>query len=347
MLTRRAFVGGAVGLAAGAARAAPIPAEVARQPGIILETRAGDVLFLNERGQEIRRIPVRRIMGPRWRLVSVSRDGTRAALLPTSTGESTTSGLVVLPLSEGTLPIAPIYTPRVYRAIWSGDGQAVIGVGTVSEPHGIFSRNLGRNIHIDLTTRRWSEIPVPHDVWSERYGPSTRHWVTDWSADGRLLLTEEGTRHEFPRGLHIVRRSDGVVATTIPDLGETSHPSPLAPDGSRVLIFRRDGPVRDLRRGSGLCTARVVSYPLGQDEQVELGRWQLPFEHVADSFGFAWRADSRRVAILVQRWYTFPDNIGYAPRASGELLTCDRDGGDRRVVRSWTGWMPFRLLGWA
>jgi hypothetical protein len=340
MLTRRAFVGGAVGMAAGAARAAPLP-ESARLPGIIVATSTGDIEYLSETGVFLRRVSTHRLAGPGWRLDSVSRDGTTAALFRVQRIGNWVGqyDLLALPL-DGRPRRDPIPT-TAWGAVWSGDGRSVFASRYVFA--GVMgTSSYWRNIKIDLSTGRAENLWLSARWWTQDGHPETRHRVIDVTSDGRLYLTgghdrgrgiEKNTLHLIPAAAPMDHEPVGLA-----DYAEEGR---FSPDGRRALVSR----LVTVRPVVGPAYPEMVLEVRGVADRsvVEVGRWLVWDQHVGEGFQFRWRPDGRRVVVLAQS--CTDDSAGW--NQAGELVTLDPDGGNRRVVRSWVGAAPFRLLGWA
>lgn len=348
MLTRRAFVGGAVGLAAGAARAAPIPAGVRRQPGIVVSTWSNDIAFLDDEGRVIRRVAVAGRLGRGWRPDAVNHDGTVAAVTgPVAPGTDGLYPLVALPLSDERPP-RPVLTPASRASCWSWDGAAVIADrGYGSNLFGFSGYT--RTVRVDPAAGRWVDLPMPVTPVPGVEGPVSRHSVRDWSADGRWFLTQFcGFAHE-ERPLHLVSVGDlHTVRLTTP--GEQIDSARLSPDGLRLLVWRQEyGPRRSLagaRVKQGVLEVRGVGGGV-----TEIGRWVIPdysveLGHIRGWYSACWRADGRRVACLIQSGDA-PHPTRFKSCPTGQIVAFDPDGGNRHVVASWAGWGYYQLLGWA
>lgn len=167
------------------ARAAPIPPRPATPRGIVLFSwEAGrQVLFVNEDGRIVRCYDVRKLAGPGWRPVAVSPDGTRLAVaeMPPSTHVKPTYRLRIIPLVGDGRPVdLPHATPAEGGFVWSGDRKALVGTQSVLS----LLDSHTRNIHINLETGDWYDLPLAAQPAAGKPYPVTRHVVLDWSADG-------------------------------------------------------------------------------------------------------------------------------------------------------------------
>lgn len=304
------------------ALAAPVPPRPATPHGIVLftwETR--HVLFLNEDGRIVRRYDVRKLAGKGWRPVAVSPDGTRLAVveLQSSLNARPTYQLRIIPLVGDSRPAdLPHATPADRGFVWSGDRKELVGTRSVFD----LLDSHTRNIHIDLETGDWYDLPLMVRRDADKQYPVTRHAVFDWSADGEWFLTGERPGTDA-RQLFLVSR-DGRGCRPLTDNADVIRQARFSPDGSAVLFSRSTQGRPHLTWGievsRGLYTLKVAG---GEPTRIAA----LP-ESGLDSLTFAWRPDGKRVAYTQSK-----DILIGRHRGPQGVVTCDPDGGNPNVLK--------------
>jgi Tol biopolymer transport system component len=292
-------------LAAGlAGLAAPVPKN---SPALFLVHESGQPKVIGLDGETKIKLSARSLN------VSLSPGGGRVALLRyefVDGPENPSSGWIAIRSTaddeQQTIPMA--FGNNVMgtgiQFVWSRDGRRVLIVE--SGPPFVNGSQAGRAYRIyDLDSKKTTDVPVntpaPADTWE-----------TDWSADGKRLLGQVGSRVAW-------LASDGKSPPEfITPEGESAYGGRLSPDGTRVLYKSKvEGIkykwadyqlfVRDLRTGE---RTRIT-----------------PDDGIADSF--CWGPDGKRIAYTLRQAFEKPQE---ASECETRLVTDDATGGDRRFV---------------
>ena len=156
----------------------------------------------------------------------------------------------------------------------------------------------------DLGSKSLTPLKLP-DEW----------WPSDWSADGKRLLTSLRAENGSTRIAWVPSDGSGKPEFLTLDQ-EVAYGARLSPDNRRILCMARPLEPRDGRR------ARLYVIDLGTKKPAVIDK-------PGHTHGYCWSSDGQKVA------YTWQLPIR-EPEANVErktyLITCDPDGGNRKTV---------------
>ncbi|MDB5305855.1 MAG: translocation protein TolB [Gemmataceae bacterium] len=318
---------GVILLAVGLTQGAPVPSQRVPPRGIAVVTETNTLLYLDESGQLIRQIDLRRLVGKSWVPVALSPSGARIALLDRSAGALRPEGGRIQAASlTGGMSSAefPEETPADDEFVFSPDGKSLIGTRLVVDgAFGLGSHT--RNIRFDLTAGKWADLLIQPTARADKNYPVTTHSVLDWSADGDWFLTKKLDGVACTGQLFVVSR-DGNTARELTSADSAVFEARFSPDGRAVLFSERDR----------LCCLKLPDgKPVRVDDHKPSARVTL--------VRFAWRPDGRRIAYLACR-----KKDGSDRDYEWDLVTSDPDGSHAKTIRTSrnANWRSSQLLGW-
>jgi hypothetical protein len=322
--------------------AAPVPRRPPAPHGIVLFTwQHHQVLFLNEGGQVTKRYDVPKLAGKGWWPAAVSPDARRLAVVEDPfipNAPHSTHRLRLIPLVSD-VPAAefPQETPANGYFVWSADGKTLTGTRHIFEgPFGMGSHT--RNIHLDLGSGTWGDLPLATERHADKSYPVTKHTMADRSPDGKWLLTvvEHGT---FQRQLFLVSR-DGGTCRPLTDDKSNVGTARFSPDGETVMFSRFEHGARPPLSGWPGMAHCLYTLKLAGGEPTRIVRLEVP-GHRVDSLAFAWRPDGKRVVCVHKK-----DDLPGLHRGPDRMVICDPDGRNPSVVKVSPSLPYFALHGW-
>jgi dipeptidyl aminopeptidase/acylaminoacyl peptidase len=277
---------------------APLPDRSASEPFLVQEGEKG-IAFLGPDGQEVRRLDGYASNG------AFSPDGQTLACVEFDRAVGRSKLVLRSQGGKG----EPVFLSLVFgqlgtasTLVWSADGgRLVIGetgltkTGAVQYAHRIYN----------LTTKKFTDVKLPQ-----------RYSVTGWSRDCKQFLITDHTDETIRRIAWL--NADG---TGKPDFltseDEYAYDACLARDGRKVLFAAGPKPAKGQR-----LRVRLYVMDLATKKRVAV-------DEPGDTIGYCWSPDGFRVAYTWQRPMERPEEV---PLRETLLITCDLDGGNRKVV---------------
>jgi Tol biopolymer transport system component len=204
----------------------------------------------------------------------------------------------VRPQEQVTVPLIWGTTGSSFLPIWSTDSKRIL----ICEQGFNEDRSRGSaSMVYDLRTKRLTELKLPNE-W----------WPSDWSADGKRLLT--GLRTGDVVRVAWVNTDGTGRPEFITSEHEVSYGAKMSPDGRRILCIV--GPKVNGNR------ARLQTIDLTTKKRVVIDRPGL-------THGYCWSSDGLKIAYTWQLPLREPDEV---VERKTYLITCDADGGNRKIV---------------
>jgi Tol biopolymer transport system component len=189
--------------------------------------------------------------------------------------------------------------------VWSADGRRLL----ISENRAGKSGALEyRHRVYELATRKLTELKLPAG-----YG------ATDWSADGKRLLTTARDSEGNPRIAWLNADGIGKPEFLTPD-GEFAYGARLSPDGRRMLY-----------QGGVRATANGRRPPVRLYVMDLASRKRVAVDTPGKTNGYCWSPDGTRIAYTWQKSLDRPKEVAERETL---LITCDPDGKNRKTVTS-------------
>jgi hypothetical protein len=199
--------------------------------------------------------------------------------------------------------------------VWGGSGSSFLPIWSVDSKRMLIceqghnqdgTRGSAYRVY-DLATKSLTELKLPEE-W----------WPSDWSADGRRLLTSLSTEDGSQRVAWV--NADGTGKPEFITSGlESAYGARLSPDGQRILCMAGPRGRNGDRSRMRLCVIDVSRSTHRRTYVDEPG----------ETHGYCWSSDGSQVAYTWQRSLANPD-----AEAVRETLpiTCDPDGGNRKTI---------------
>jgi WD40 repeat protein len=202
------------------------------------------------------------------------------------------------PDERTTVPLVWGSTGSSFLPLWSADSRRIL---ICEQGWRDKMRESAYRIY-DLTAKELTELELP-----------AKWWPSDWSPDGKRLLTSLETGHVA--GVNIDGTGEPEIITR--EL-EVVHGARLSPDGKRILCLaglRRPNERRPLR-------LTVIDLVTKKGKRID---------EPGETHGFCWSPDGSRIAYTWQPTLKNPEDVAIRETF---LITCDPDGGDRKTVTS-------------
>jgi Tol biopolymer transport system component len=181
--------------------------------------------------------------------------------------------------------------------VWSADGRRLL----------IGEERTGREyVHrvYERATGKLTLLKLPQDCW-----------VSDWSPDGKRFLATSRAGGS-PRLVWINADGTGEPEFLTPK-GEVVYGPRLSPDGRRVLYQGAPDPPKGRRGWVRLYVMDLAT------------RKRTAVDEPGEIHGYCWSPDGSRVAYTWQRSLEKPAEVAERETL---LITCNRDGTDRKTV---------------
>jgi RNA polymerase sigma factor (sigma-70 family) len=159
----------------------------------------------------------------------------------------------------------------------------------------------------ELATKKTTELKLP-----------AGHWVAGWSRDGKRLLTTAGLADDTLRIAWVNADATGRPEFLTSET-ETAYDPRLSPDGRRMLYLAAPRAAAGRRSQARLYVMDLAS------------RKRMVVDEPGETHGYCWSPDGIRVAYTWQRSLARPKD---AVERETFLITCDRDGRNRKTVTS-------------
>jgi len=166
----------------------------------------------------------------------------------------------------------------------------------------------------DLTTKTMTDLTKT--IIELNLG--TDHSVTGWSADGKRLLATVWLGGQTVR-IAWINVAGGGKPDFITSADEVAFNGRLSPDGRRLLCQVGPKPPKGQRSPVQLCVIDLST------------KKRTMVDEPGNTHGYCWSPDGSRIAYTWQRLLEKPAEVAQRETL---LLTCDRDGGNRKIVTS-------------
>jgi Tol biopolymer transport system component len=205
---------------------------------------------------------------------------------------------------RATVPLVWGNTGSSFLPIWSSDSKRILICEQGHNDDG--SRGSAYRVY-ELATKTLTALKLPKE-W----------WPSDWSADGKRVLTSLRTDHDSARVAWVSADGTG-KPEFITSEHEVAYGARLSPDGRRILC--RVGPKdrADERDPVGLHVIDLVT------------KKRTRIDRPGHTYGYCWASDGSKVAYTWQLPLRQP--VEDAERRTF-LITCDHDGSNRKTVTS-------------
>jgi Tol biopolymer transport system component len=201
-----------------------------------------------------------------------------------------------------TVPMVWGNTGSSFLPLWSGDSGRILICEQGQKRDG--TRGSSYRVY-ELGTNRLTELKRPAD-W----------WPSDWSGDGKRLLTDIRADGVALRVAWV--NSDGSGKPEfITSEHEVAYGARLSPDGGRILCMIGPKAAPGETRPQRL---NVIDLSSGK---------RIPVDRPGHTYGYCWSSDGRRIAYTWQLPLRQP---GETAERRTYLLTCDADGSNRKTV---------------
>jgi hypothetical protein len=200
----------------------------------------------------------------------------------------------VIPLVWGT-------TGSSFQPLWSSDSRRILICERGFKKDD--TRASAYRVYA-LDTKTLMTLTLP-DAW----------WPSDWSADGKRLLTSLRTGDGSVRVAWVSTLGTG-TPQFLTTQQEVAYGAKLSPDNRRILCMVRPRE-QDDKRYTRLC---VIDLATGKRSVID---------KPGHTFGYCWASDDSRVAYTWQMPLREP---GQNKERKTYLITCDPDGGNQKTV---------------
>jgi RNA polymerase sigma factor (sigma-70 family) len=199
------------------------------------------------------------------------------------------------------IPMVYGSTGSSFLPLWSSDGQRIL----ICEEGWNADEVRGSAYRVyDLGTKAATSLKLP-DTW----------WPSDWSLDGKRLLTNLGS----PPRIAWVNIDGTGEPQFITSEEEVAGGAKRSPDGRRILCMAGPKAAKDDRRQVRLSVIDLET------------KKRTIVDEPGETAGYCWSADGSRIAYTWQRPIEKPAEV---PMRETLLITCNRDGGERKTVTS-------------
>lgn len=275
---------------------APASAQDAPAVGTFLVRNHGTVL-LDQRGEEIKRLESKAnstaAFSPDGQLVVFPRPGKLAIQSLTRPDEET-----IVPLQWGT-------TGSSLGTIWSSDSKRLL----ICEQgyHKILGIRTSLYRVYDLATKDQVELDVPSNCW-----------VSDWSADGKRLLTTARSLDGNPRVAWVNADGSGELDYVTSE-EEVVYGAIWSPDEKSILCMAAPKPQNGERARARLCVINLST------------NHRTIVDKPGETHGYCWSPDGSKIAYT---WQQSLDNPAEVEVREAFLITCSADGSDPMTITS-------------
>jgi len=206
------------------------------------------------------------------------------------------------PEQRTAVPLVWGTTGSSFQPIWSRDSSRILICEQGWKP----DRTRGSAYRVyDLRTTKLSELKVPGECW-----------VSDWSPDGKRLLTDVRPNDGTVR-VAWINADGGGNADFVTGEDEVACGARLSPDGQRILCMAgakgRNGEWSRAR----LCVINLST------------KTQSVVDEPGETDGYCWSPDGSKIAYTWQRSLDKPSEVNVRETL---LITCNADGTNRKVV---------------
>ncbi len=206
------------------------------------------------------------------------------------------------PEDQTTVPLIWGTTGSSFLPLWSSDSQRIL----ICEQGFNEDRSRGSAYRVyDLKSKRLTTLKLP-DEW----------WPSDWSADGKRLLTSLRAKDESVRIAWVRIDGTGKPEFLTSDR-EVAYGARLSPDNRRILCMVRPQANQEEGRRARLC---VIDLTTGK---------RAVIDKPGHTHGYCWSSDGLKVAYTWQMPLRQPDQ---AAERKTYLITCDSDGSNQKTV---------------
>jgi hypothetical protein len=206
------------------------------------------------------------------------------------------------PEERTTVPLVWGSTGSSFQPIWSSDSKRILICEQGASEDG--SRGCACRVY-DLTTKTLTELKLPME-W----------WPSDWSADGKRVLTSIRTDDQGRRVAWVNTDGTGEPEFITPQ-DEVAYGAKLSPDGRRILCM-----VRSTMPAGEPSLAKLVVIDLTTNKHTVVDR-------PGHTFGYCWSSDGLKIA---HTWQLPLRKPGDVEQRKTYLITCDADGSNRKTV---------------
>ena len=206
------------------------------------------------------------------------------------------------PEDQTTVPMIWGTTGSSFLPLWSSDSQRIL----ICEQGFNEDRSRGSAYRVyDLKSKRLTTLKLP-DEW----------WPSDWSADGKRLLTSLRTEDGRLRIAWVPIDGTGKPEFLTSDQ-EVAYGARLSPDNRRILCMVRPRANQEERRSARLY---VIDLATGK---------RAVIDKPGHTHGYCWSSDGLKVAYTWQMPLRQPDQ---AVERKTYLITCDSDGSNQTTI---------------
>ena len=210
----------------------------------------------------------------------------------------------VRPKERTTVPLVWGTTGSSIQLMWSFDSQRILICEQGHNEDG--SRGSAYRVY-DLNAKSLTELKLPKE-W----------WPSDWSADGKRVLTSLRTDGDTIRVVWVNLDGTG-KPEFITSEEEVAYGARLSPDGRRILCMV--GP-KELEGERNRLRLHVIDL---------ITKKRTRIDRPGHTYGYCWSSDGSKVAYTWQMPLRQPNEI---VERRTYLITCDPDGSNRKTVTS-------------
>jgi Tol biopolymer transport system component len=208
----------------------------------------------------------------------------------------------VRPTERTTVPLVWGTTGSSFLPIWSSDGDRILICEQGAKEN--VSRGSACRVY-KLSTKSLTELKVPNE-W----------WPSDWSADGKRVLTSLRTEDDAVRVAWVNTDGTGQPEFITSDQ-EVAYGAKLSRDGQRILCMVGPKTPKDES-----TRTRLFVIDLATKKQTMVGK-------PGHTHGYCWSSDGLKVAYTWQMPLRQP--VDSAERKT-YLITCDPDGSNQKTI---------------
>jgi Tol biopolymer transport system component len=201
-----------------------------------------------------------------------------------------------------TVPLIWGSTGSSFLPIWSYDSSRII----ICEQGWNADGSHGSAYRVyNLSTKSLSDLKMPSECW-----------VSDWSADGKRLLTDVRRDGDPVRVAWVNVDSSGSL-DFVTGKDEVAARARLSPNGERILCMAGPKPL-----GGERSRTRLTVIDLATKKQTVV-------DEPGETNGYCWSPDGSRIAYTWQRSLDKPSEVSVRETV---LITCNVDGTNRKTV---------------
>lgn len=284
------------------------PNPLPKGPNKLLFYRLGDLVLLDPDGKNEKKV----VEGSAKHFSGfglLSPDGKSIAYLSEEVGNASPRKLYVKALGEKDL--GTDLEVECGPFVWSPDGTEIAFSVVVDEPDDKVKFKATHGI-VNVKTKEKTALKLPD-----------HHVITDWSRDGRYILTTEETSGATgPHGRIWLMNRDGTEHKAVTTAKEGLIWGKLSPDGARVLCL--DGGVRE--KPKPLATLHVVETATGKATAIE----DVPLN--AELLGYCWSPDGKRIAYIWRQVHEGKPEDNNGKETESFLVVCDPNGKNAKAI---------------